>query len=492
MICSSCGMIRSIPRRLSSTAQQKVWDVQFKQRTSNVEKDQIQQQQSIRNARLPFLVSSKQAQSNIDRGASQWVFRRDHTTGVDKIKKLYIPFYVPLITAVSYIEAFVQTGASKEDPELKCHSIKTQYDGTVKNGAQLNAFGSHKFNRGYLMDLKSEISQFNSHIVDDDQDGTFQLDQCEQISFEINEAMMVQKHLEPKLRQYERERVKAYLKSIYQGTVDDFRFRTEYPQFELRRLYVPIYQVQQKSSDQPLIVSGLSGRVMGQSSYDPIKAGSLSLIASSSYQWLLGQSTPLIGIKSVASSVLQWQVAPFILGYYSAKFWPTFKSLYNDSKASYDEGIDSNQVAEYKFTGSKLLWSGDKFNDQFEQWLKEQTSQAEMHDWRQSVENGRDFQDQSRTIASGIKHPDPLGLYDCLELSGMEQSATSADIQKAFARLAFESHPDRHVLSAKEVKDKAEDKFRKLSLAYHILKHPNRRKYYDENGQIPRKMSQSD
>ncbi|KAI3629995.1 hypothetical protein MIR68_011430 [Amoeboaphelidium protococcarum] len=459
---------------------------------SSFEKNSKQQQLSTRNARLPFLISSQQAQQNLDRCASQKAFTRNYITGVDKIRKLYIPFYVPLITAVSYIEAFVQTGATKGDPELKYHSIKTQYDGTVKNGAQLNAFGSHKFNRGYLKDLKSEISQFSSYIVADNQDGTFKLEQCEQMSFEINEAMIVQKHLEPKLRQYERERVKAYLKSTYQGRVDDFRFRTEYPQFELRRLYLPIYQMQHKSSDQPLIVSGLSGHVLGQSSYDPIKAGSLFLIASSSYQWLLGQSAPLIGVKSFASSVLQWQIAPFIVGYYSAKYWPTFKFLYNDSKASYDEGIDSNQVAEYKFTGSKLLWSGDKFNDQFEQWLKEQTSQAEMHDWRQSVEIGKGSQDYSQAIGSGIKHPDPLGLYDCLELSGMEQSATPADIQKAFARLAFESHPDRHVLSDKEVKDKAEDIFRQLSLAYHILKHPSRRKYYDENGQIPRKINQDD
>jgi|SRR5690554_2123134 len=66
---------------------------------------------------------------------------------------------------------------------------------------------------------------------------------------------------------------------------------------------------------------------------------------------------------------------------------------------------------------------------------------------------------------------------DYYEVLGVEKSADSADIKKAYRKLAMKYHPD------KNKDDKAaEEKFKEASEAYEVLSDPEKRQIYDQHG----------
>ena len=65
-------------------------------------------------------------------------------------------------------------------------------------------------------------------------------------------------------------------------------------------------------------------------------------------------------------------------------------------------------------------------------------------------------------------------LYLILEVG---RAATVADIKKSFRRLARRFHPD-----VNPGDHRAEERFKKISEAYEVLSHPDKRHFYDENG----------
>ncbi|BEJ15054.1 hypothetical protein CspHIS471_0408210 [Cutaneotrichosporon sp. HIS471] len=72
-------------------------------------------------------------------------------------------------------------------------------------------------------------------------------------------------------------------------------------------------------------------------------------------------------------------------------------------------------------------------------------------------------------------NPIDMAYYDVL---GLEASATSEQIKKAYRRLAIKLHPDKN----RDDPD-AEEKFKQISVAYQILSDPKTRKSYNEFGQ---------
>ena len=71
-------------------------------------------------------------------------------------------------------------------------------------------------------------------------------------------------------------------------------------------------------------------------------------------------------------------------------------------------------------------------------------------------------------------HPRP----DAYEVLGIEQDASSADISRAYRRLARELHPDSHPDDTG-----AEDRFRAVTGAYELLSDPTRRAAYDRRAE---------
>src|SRR5580765_5217370 len=65
-------------------------------------------------------------------------------------------------------------------------------------------------------------------------------------------------------------------------------------------------------------------------------------------------------------------------------------------------------------------------------------------------------------------------LYLILEVA---RAATVADIKKSFRRLARRFHPDVNPGDRG-----AEERFKRISEAYEVLSHPDKRHFYDENG----------
>jgi curved DNA-binding protein len=66
---------------------------------------------------------------------------------------------------------------------------------------------------------------------------------------------------------------------------------------------------------------------------------------------------------------------------------------------------------------------------------------------------------------------------DYYKVLGVDSNATDKEIQKAYRKLAHKYHPDSN--TTKE----AEEKFKKISEAYNVLKDPEKRKAYDQFGQ---------
>lgn len=68
---------------------------------------------------------------------------------------------------------------------------------------------------------------------------------------------------------------------------------------------------------------------------------------------------------------------------------------------------------------------------------------------------------------------------DYYEVLGVSRSASEAEIQKAYRKLALKYHPDKNP----DHKEEAEAKFKEISAAYEVLKDPEKRARYDQYGQ---------
>lgn len=65
--------------------------------------------------------------------------------------------------------------------------------------------------------------------------------------------------------------------------------------------------------------------------------------------------------------------------------------------------------------------------------------------------------------------------YDVL---GVPRSAGTAEIRRAYLRLARRHHPDHHAGDPRAVRE-AEDRMRRINAAWHVLSDPGRRALYD-------------
>jgi DnaJ-class molecular chaperone len=69
--------------------------------------------------------------------------------------------------------------------------------------------------------------------------------------------------------------------------------------------------------------------------------------------------------------------------------------------------------------------------------------------------------------------------YDCLEL---KETASTAEIKKAYYRLAMIYHPDKHSNESPEQCAMYEQRFKQVNEAYQVLSDARLRKLYDEHG----------
>ena len=68
---------------------------------------------------------------------------------------------------------------------------------------------------------------------------------------------------------------------------------------------------------------------------------------------------------------------------------------------------------------------------------------------------------------------------DYYKILGVERSASSDDIKRAYRKLALKHHPDRHSTAEPEVREEEEMVFKEVSSAYSILSDPQKKSRYD-------------
>lgn len=69
---------------------------------------------------------------------------------------------------------------------------------------------------------------------------------------------------------------------------------------------------------------------------------------------------------------------------------------------------------------------------------------------------------------------------DYYKILGIPKDATFEEIKKAYRKLAMQWHPDRH-----KGDKQAEEKFKDINEAYSVLSDPQKRKLYDQFGEVP-------
>lgn len=80
-----------------------------------------------------------------------------------------------------------------------------------------------------------------------------------------------------------------------------------------------------------------------------------------------------------------------------------------------------------------------------------------------------------------IYHSRSSDFVDYYEVLHVDPNASSRQIKKAYRRLAVQYHPDR-IANTKDVDAKAaEEKFLKITDAYHVLSNPEKREIYDSS-----------
>jgi hypothetical protein len=65
------------------------------------------------------------------------------------------------------------------------------------------------------------------------------------------------------------------------------------------------------------------------------------------------------------------------------------------------------------------------------------------------------------------------------ETLGIDHAATQAEVNAAFRRLAREHHPDRFAGQPEAIRADAEERFKRVSVAFEVLRDPTRREDYD-------------
>ena len=68
---------------------------------------------------------------------------------------------------------------------------------------------------------------------------------------------------------------------------------------------------------------------------------------------------------------------------------------------------------------------------------------------------------------------------DLYKILGIERSASSDDIKRAYRKLALKHHPDRHSQAEPEIREEEEKKFKEVSSAYTVLSDPRKKSRYD-------------
>lgn len=73
---------------------------------------------------------------------------------------------------------------------------------------------------------------------------------------------------------------------------------------------------------------------------------------------------------------------------------------------------------------------------------------------------------------------------DFYTILGVNRSASTDDIKKAFRKLSLKYHPDRQVNKTDSEKKAAEVEFKKIAEAYSVLSDPEKRQQYDRFGRV--------
>jgi hypothetical protein len=217
-------------------------------------------------------------------------------------------------------------------------------------------------------------------------------------------------------------RADLFLKHRYPRKRLAFHHETQMHNFSIQPVYYPCYIATCRLNTDKLytLISGTTGHVAGEPlppyrRYGVAAATLTSLLTASSLETITLKSLALFGLHSF--------LLPYTLTSFLFKCLPSMRVMVQNTRTRVEEGWDGRAVEVYDPTDTSAwnqpaFWRLDELWDRYDAWQASMTHRAQAEDWvlhhsmGDGVASGGDEQ--------GVQHPDPLGCYRLMGLSGRE------------------------------------------------------------------------
>eukprot|EP00850_Spirogloea_muscicola_P014121 SM000099S25227 [mRNA] locus=s99:282046:284593:+ [translate_table: standard] len=259
--------------------------------------------------------------------------------------------------------------------------------------------------------------------------------------------------LKTRLQALESQAATEYLRQAYRADrVSSLELRLRFDDVSSQAVYLPAYIIDYVYNGRPFqaVVSGVTGEVGGERQYSTVKVAGLAAtalaVAGAGIQALGGHSPTFSGAWLVTLG------AAAALAAAAARWLPWLRMLLGEWQRLRERAAEAMEAG-----GSSAEAEQDYAERRAEQERRQRYEQWRFHQNPQEA-----FEEMSREFERAFRQA---------------AGASAEEVKVAFRRLALEWHPDRQ--SDPAAKHRAEERFKRISAAYQVLRDPVKRAKYD-------------
>ncbi|CAF0988021.1 unnamed protein product, partial [Didymodactylos carnosus] len=225
------------------------------------------------------------------------------------------------------------------------------------------------------------------------------------------------------------------------------------------------------SQDFQCLISGVSGRVVGNRQYSFSKITALSLVMFYPATYFITTClTILTDLPDLTDFLSPKVIIPLAL-----LISPLIGKFFQQYPQYYRRREKQREWKDYKSQSSQFAYD---FQQPFTDYTRQRQQQYQQESYSYQQQKQQSYRRSSRSQEAPPRQPPPkdqdLDLYQILAVS---RTATEKEIKRAYLLKAKEVHPDRNPGDKQ-----AEEKFKLVNQAYAILSDKNQRQQYDRYG----------